>query len=150
MTGGSILVDTNVVVYAYDRGQPEKQERALSALQRLASAGRGRLSAQVLAEFFRVATGKLPAPLSGLEAERQIGLLARAWTVLPITPMIVLEAVRGARAHRLAYWDAQIWATARLNQIDMILTEDFQADRVLEGVRFVNPFVPAFDPAALG
>jgi predicted nucleic acid-binding protein len=59
--------------------------------------------------------------------------------------MIVLEAVRGVRKHRLAYWDAQIWATARLNQVPLILSEDFSDGQVLKGVRFVNPFAPGFD-----
>ena len=49
----------------------------------------------------------------------------------------------------MSYWDAQLWATARLNQVDLVLSEDFQDGRVLHGVRFVNPFAPSFDLAAL-
>jgi len=61
--------------------------------------------------------------------------------VFDLTQFIVLEAVRGFRLHRLSYYDAQIWATAKLHQVGMILTEDFTHDRVVEGVRFVNPFL---------
>jgi predicted nucleic acid-binding protein len=50
-----ILVDTNVLVYAYDLAEPKKQKQALETLRRLALGGRGRLSAQVLGEFFRAA-----------------------------------------------------------------------------------------------
>jgi predicted nucleic acid-binding protein len=57
----------------------------------------------------------------------------------------VLEAVRGVRDHQLAYWDAQIWATARLNQVPLVLSEDFSNGAVIEGVRFVNPFASDFD-----
>jgi predicted nucleic acid-binding protein len=42
--------------------------------------------------------------------------------------------------YQLAYWDAQIWATAKLNQIPTILSEDFQHKRRIEGVEFRNPF----------
>jgi len=49
----------------------------------------------------------------------------------------------------MPYWDAQLWATARLNQVEVLLSEDFQDGRVLGGVRFVNPFAPSFDLAAL-
>ncbi len=66
-----------------------------------------------------------------------------------VTLLVVLDAGRGVRDHRLSYFDAQLWATARLNQIPLVLSEDFTHGRTLEGVRFLNPFEPAFSPAAL-
>ena len=48
------------------------------------------------------------------------------------------------RAHKLAYYDAQLWATARLNQVPAIFSEDFDTGATLDGVRFVNPFAPDF------
>jgi len=39
--------------------------------------------------------------------------------------------------------DAQ-WATARLNQVPVVFSEDFRSGSLLEGVRFVNPFLPEF------
>jgi len=45
----------------------------------------------------------------------------------------------------MSYWDAQIWASARLNQIPLILSEDFDAGAIIEGVRFVNPFAGDFE-----
>ena len=71
--------------------------------------------------------------------------LVDALPVLDITRLIVLEAARGLRQHRLSYFDAQIWATARLNQVTTVFTEDFEDGRRLEGVQFVNPLVPGFD-----
>ena len=76
--------------------------------------------------------------------------MIRGFSTLPITPLIVLEAARGVRDHRLNYWDAQVWATARLNQIPLVLSEDFKDGFVLDGVRFVNPFARAFDLATFG
>ena len=145
-----ILVDTNVLVYAYDRAEPRKQERALETLRRLAVGGRGRLSAQILGEFFRAVTQKIPSPLSASDAYGQIATLIRALPALPVTPLVVLEAARGGRDHRLNYWDAQVWGTARLNQIPLVLSEDFGDGFLLDGVRFVNPFARAFDPEILG
>ncbi|MBI4588808.1 MAG: PIN domain-containing protein [Candidatus Rokubacteria bacterium] len=147
---GEVLVDTNVLVYAYDRAEPGKQGRAIDTLRRLVATGRGRLSAQVLGEFFQVVTRKIQARLSLADAYGQMATLTRAWPVLPITPLIVLEAARGVRDHRLAYWDAQVWATARLNQIPLVLSEDFKDGRVLDGVQFLDPFARAFDPATIG
>ena len=65
--------------------------------------------------------------------------------VFDLTPQIVLEAARGVRDHKMAFYDAQIWAAARLNQIPVVFSEDFQDGQVLEGVRFANPFTPTFD-----
>lgn len=64
--------------------------------------------------------------------------------VFPLTVPIILEAGRGVRDHKLAYYDAQLWAAAHLNQLTLLLSEDFQSGRVLEGVRFVNPFAADF------
>ncbi len=139
-----IFVDTNVLVYAYDRSEPEKQKRALEVLDRLVMTEAGVISTQVLAEFFVAVTRKISAPLSVIEGYERIENHLQAWTVIELTGMIVLEAARGVRDHQFDFWDAQIWATARLNQIPVVFSEDFSAGTVVEGVRFVNPFAPDF------
>jgi len=145
MTG--VLVDTNVLVYAYDMGEAVKQERALQVLDALQGAGTGQLSTQTLAEFFRVTTRESRRLLTVAEATEQVEKLVRAWSVLEVTPMIVLEAARGVRDHQLAFWDAQVWATARLNQIPTVFSEDFKSGSVVEAVHFVDPFQAQFNIA---
>jgi len=46
--------------------------------------------------------------------------------------------------HHLSYGDAQIWATAKLNQISVVFSEDFSDGRTTEGIRFTNPFSAKF------
>jgi predicted nucleic acid-binding protein len=140
-----ILIDTNVLLYLYDHNQPAKQQRARDVLDRLELGGSGRLSVQCLAEFFSVATRKLSPTLTPAQALHQIGLFARVWPVYDLTSMVVLEAGRGVRDHQFSYYDAQIWATARLNQVPIVFSEDFSVGSVTEGVRFVNPFSPDFE-----
>jgi predicted nucleic acid-binding protein len=139
-----ILIDTNILVYLYDRNQPTRQDQARDVLDQLEGSGSGRLSVQCLAEFFSVATRKLSPKLTPAEALQQISLFTRLWPVYDLTPMVVLEAGRGVRDHQLSYYDAQIWATARLNQVPTIFSEDFSTGSILEGVRFVDPFSPGF------
>jgi len=139
-----ILVDTNVLVYAYDRSEPDKQRRAWQVLDRLATTGAGAISTQVLAEFFVAVTRKIVPPLTADEARESVQNYVQSWTVLDLTSMIIPEAVRGVREHQLNFWDAQVWAAARLNQIETVLSEDFSSDRVIEGIRFVNPFAEGF------
>jgi predicted nucleic acid-binding protein len=140
-----VLVDTNVLLYYYDQNSPAKQKRAGLVLAYLRQLGTGRLSAQNLAEFVNAAMRKLDPPLKAPQAYEQVTLFGSAWTIFDLTPQIVLEAARGVRDYGLAYYDAQIWAAARLNQVSVIFSEDFQDGQVMEGVRFVNPFMDGFN-----
>jgi predicted nucleic acid-binding protein len=139
-----IFVDTNVLVYAYDRSEPGKQHLAFTLLDRLAITKVGMISTQVLAEFFVSVTRKLAAPLSAGDAYQRVSNYLQSWTVLDMTGMVVLEAIRGVRDHQLSFWDAQIWAVAKLNRAPVVFSEDFSDGQVIEGVRFVNPFVRDF------
>jgi len=142
-----VLIDTNVLVYAYDRADSVKQRRAIDLLDQIRVARIGVVSAQTLSEFFSVTTRKLTPPLNPIEAERQLQIFAAQWPVLPVTEKVVLEAVRSARMYHLHFWDAQIWAVARLNGVSLIFSEDCNTDAVIEGVRFINPFAPGFELA---
>ena len=139
-----LLIDTNLLIYAHDANSPDAQVRAEALLDHLQQTGQGVLSVQCLAEFASVSMRRLRPPMTAAEAYSQVERLMRAYRVLDLTSAVVLEAVRGVREHRLAYYDAQLWAIARLNQIPVILTEDFNTGATLEGVRFVNPFAPDF------
>ena len=138
------LIDTNVLVYASDPADPMRQDQALNVLKTLETARTGRLSTQCLSEFLHVTTRADRNFYSPAEALEQVERLLRAFPVFDLTPMIVLEAARGVCDHGLAYYDAQIWAAARLNQVPVIISEDFSDGQVLEGVRFVNPFSADF------
>ncbi len=139
-----VLVDTNLLIYAHDRGEPEKQARAIQVLEHLERESRGVLSVQCLAEFFSITTRGQSPKLTIAQAADQLTNLITSWTILNLTPQIVLEAARGVRDHQLSYYDAQIWATAKLNQVPVVFSEDFNVGSILEGVVFVNPFTPDF------
>lgn len=146
---GPYLVDANILVYAYDRSEPQKSALAADLLDHVALSGQGVLSLQILAEFFVTVTRTLPKPLSVALAEERILNYLQSWRTVSVTNMVLREAVRGVREHRFEFWDAQIWATARLNQIPTILSEDFSHGTAAEGVLFRNPFEPSFDLAKL-
>ncbi len=139
------LIDTNILVYASDPREPQRQEQAIRLLQRLELTRAGCLSAQVLAEFVNVSTRTRQPLYTYAHVILQVERLLQNFPVFDLTPLIVLEAARGARDYALAYYDAQIWATALLNQTPVIFSEDFQHGQSLEGVRFINPFRPDFN-----
>jgi len=146
----AFFLDTNVLVYAYDPADAAKRARALRVVTQLGAHQRGALSAQVLSEFVVTVTRKITPPLTFAEAEQRVTNYMRSWRVADLTARMVVEAVRGARQHQLAYWDSLIWATAKLSGIPTVLSEDFSDGRLLEGVRFLNPFAATFDLTLLG
>lgn len=124
--------------------QTSSSLRALDVLDRLVRSETGALSTQVLSEWFVTVTRKLKAPLNIADATERLNYLAHVWPVLALSPIIVLEAARGVRNYQFSFWDAQIWATARLNQITLVLSEDFNTGATIEGVTFANPFADNF------
>jgi predicted nucleic acid-binding protein len=68
----SILVDTNVLVSAYDRSESVNQAQAIRVLDYLSSSYRGIFSTQVLTELFVSVTRKITAPLSIEQAYNSI------------------------------------------------------------------------------
>lgn len=140
------LIDTNILVYAYDRREPVKQSRAVEVLEVLRYSESGYLSVKTLSEFFVVVT-RIPDPLSVDEAINQLEQFCY-WPVLDLTPEIVIEAARGVRDHSFSYWDAPMWATAKIHRLDAVFSEDMSTGSVIDGVALINPLDPAFDLAA--
>lgn len=145
----AILVDSNILVYAFDPRDSTKQRRAAELIGQLIQRQQAVLSVQCLSEFFNATTRKLPEPLLPREALLEVERFVRTCDVFDLTPSAVMEGCRAASERHLSVWDALIWAVAKLNQVPYVLTEDQQHDRFLEGVRFVNPFDPEFDLALL-
>lgn len=142
---GRFVIDTNVIVYLYGR-DGERRARARQVIDE-AARHEGALPAQVLAEFASVALRKIR--LDHATLQKQIDDLTSSFIILPLTEVVVREAVRGVRAHGFAYYDAQIWAAARLAQVPFVLSEDFSTGAEVEGVSFLNPFEGPLDIATL-
>jgi predicted nucleic acid-binding protein len=125
----------------------QKRARAQDVLDRVASAGLGALSIQVLSELFSNLVRKEIAPPD--EAEALTHSFAQAWPICDVDLGTVYEAMRASRLYRWNHFDALIWATAKLNGIPNILSEDGQDGQRTESVRRLNPLLPSFDLAQL-
>lgn len=143
------LLDSNVLVYAIDPAAPSKQERAQEVLKVLEASGNGILSVQVLGEFFRVVTQKIPQKVLPSVAVRAIQAWVNSWPILPTSVAAFEDAASIALNYRLQIWDAVICASAKINGIQVLLSEDMQNGQLIEGVRIINPFHPDFDLAQL-
>jgi predicted nucleic acid-binding protein len=142
------LLDTNVLIYPHDDSAPNKNQRARALLQALERSGEAVVPAQALAEFANVALRKFRLPLDLVY--KQIEDLSHAFPIVPLSEWVVMEAVRGVETHRFSYYDAQIWAAAKLHRVPIVLTEDFPIGSTIEGVAFIDPFAESFDLDRLG
>ncbi len=138
-----ISFDTNVLVYATASISDVKAMRARDVIARAVRAASSLLLLQTLAEFNNVAIRKARIPV------KDIRRTIDAWcAVLPVQAADesdLLAALEAVRSHRLAFWDAMLWASARRAGVRYLLTEDLQDGLVLHGVTFINPFNPEND-----
>jgi predicted nucleic acid-binding protein len=100
------VVDTNLLVYALDRREPEKRERAREVLQCVGGARTAALPAQVLSEFGGACLRKLEPRPEAEAIRREVERFMLVFPLLLLTAPVVLEALRGVREHLLSYYDA--------------------------------------------
>ena len=134
----TLFVDTNVLLYAAsaDVQEREKTTRSRQILTQEDIA----LSAQVLQEFYWVATRPHKLALSHREAQTYIDVW-KLFPVQPITVGVIEDALYLCHRYQLSYWDAAIIAAARHLGCEQVLTEDLNHGQDYGGVRVVNPFV---------
>jgi predicted nucleic acid-binding protein len=132
------FVDTNVLVYAHDRGAGDKHDKAVDLLTELFEQARGALSVQVLTEFYAAATKKLA--MSGTEAEEVIQDLG-GWIIHRPGHADIVKASRLHRRYKLAWWDALILHSAMELDCSVLWTEDFAHGRRYGSVSVRNPFL---------
>ena len=129
--------DTNVLVYADDKAAPTKQRRAVDLVIEHRRAGTGVVSLQVLQEYFVTVTRKLH--VDARIARRKVELLAEFDVAAPDVSDI-LAAIDLHRLHEFSFWDALVVRAAKQSGCSILLSEDFQDTREIDGVRIVNPF----------
>jgi predicted nucleic acid-binding protein len=130
--------DTNILVYADDKAEPEKQRRVLALLAEHRRAGTGVVSLQVLQEYFVTVTRKLG--LDASLARRKVELLAEFDVMVPDVPD-VLAAIDRHRLHKIPFGDALVLRSAQQAGCRVLLSEDFQRQGEMDGVRIVNPLL---------
>jgi predicted nucleic acid-binding protein len=140
-----ILLDTNVLVYAFDLAEAKKREHAITVIRELRNSSLGCLSIQCLSEFFNATTRGSSPKLAIGKALQYVQDYLLSFPTFPLTQSIILEAARGVRDYSVSFYDAQIWASAFINEVPVVFSEDFQDGQVLEGIRFVNPFAEKFE-----
>ena len=134
-----VFVDTNVLVYSRDASEPQKNKQAIAWMSHLWNMRAGRLSYQVLQEFYITVTEKLDPGLDRESARKDIRSL------LPWRPISVDNRVFDGAWHiqdrfGLSWWDALIVSAALVGDCQYLLTEDLQDLQMFGNLQVINPF----------
>jgi predicted nucleic acid-binding protein len=135
---GVAFVDSNILIYAYDRDAGPRRDRARQLCEKLWQERSGCLSVQVLQEFYVTVTRKLRTPVAHAQARELVRAYA-SWVVSPLTPETVIRATELSEAAEIGFWDALIVASAAQSGADTLYGEDLNDGQVIAGVRAVNP-----------
>lgn len=133
------LVDTNVLVYRFDRRFPAKQRVATELLRKGIESDSIRLAHQAVIEFFAAVTRATLLDIS--DARRETEELLSQFVVLYPNDQLLRTAIRGHATYQLSWFDANMWAYADYYGLDQIFSEDFESGRLYGTVRVINPFI---------
>ncbi len=141
MTGERAVsfVDTNVLVYAFDKSSSPKKLVAQRLMNQLMAEDRLRVSTQVLQELFVTLTRKVTQHCSSEEALAVLDDLT-AWPLMVVDYAAIRAAVGLADQAKLSYWDALVVVTAARSGATVLYTEDLNDGQEILGVRISNPF----------
>jgi predicted nucleic acid-binding protein len=131
-----VALDSNILVYA--ELEPESEKGARSADLILRAARNGVIPVQVLGEYLRFVQRRVPQAFE--DAVRQASLYRAAFPTPPTTGAVIDTACRLARTHRMPLWDCVVCAASAQARAKVLLTEDMQDGRILDGLRLINPF----------
>jgi predicted nucleic acid-binding protein len=134
-----VFVDTNVLVYANDAAAGDRHVEARRWMESLWRERTGRVSVQVLQEFYVTVTRKLRPGLDPAEAQHLVRTLL-PWSPVEITPTILDRAWAVESRYRLSWWDSLIVASAQSARCRTLLTEDLQHGQDFDGLIVRSPF----------
>lgn len=137
MSANRLTLDTNILIYAIDRDAKDKHERAISIVDQAMHLDCV-LTLQALCEFYSAATRKKHANHD--ESSSFIKELMVIFPVIASSSKTLSLALKTMERNSLSFWDALLWATAKENSCSLIISEDFQDNFILGGVKIKNPF----------
>jgi len=132
-----LTLDTNILIYAINPDEKNKHKRAMSIVEQAAYLDCV-LTLQSLSEFYTAATRK--KYMQHEEATLFIKELMVAFPIISSTSSSLTLAFKAVKDHNISFWDAMLWASAKENSCSFLISEDFQHDFVLGGIKIKNPF----------
>ncbi len=136
----AVFVDTNVLLYGVDDRDPSKRDRARAWLAVCWERRCGRISTQVINEFYANVRKKFSTAISAGDARSDVRRYQN-WKPWTIDQLTIESAWAVESRFGLNYWDALMVAAAIQQGCEWLLTEDLQHGQQIDSVRIVNPFI---------
>lgn len=133
------FVDTNILVYAHDRGAGKRHAEAKALVGRIWRERGGVLSTQVIQEFYVNVRRKARNPVEPAEARRLVEDYLR-WEVVVNDGTTILGALDLVERFSLSFWDALILQAAKTAKAAILYSEDLSHGHSYDRVEVVNPF----------
>jgi predicted nucleic acid-binding protein len=133
-----VFVDTNILLYAHDRGAGAKHSAARELVESLWQKRSAAISTQVLQELSVNLRRKVARPLDE-RAVRDMISDYLAWHVIVNTGESVLEALDIGDRYGVSFWDALIIHAAQRSGAEILYSEDLSHGQVYGSVRVLDP-----------
>lgn len=134
-----VFVDTNILVYARDSSENEKQVIAKQWIAHLWESKTGRLSYQSCNEYYVVTTQRLKPGLPKEQARNDIRAF-ELWNPVSVDQAVIELAWHLQDRYQFSWWDSLILSAAQIQDCSFILSEDLQHEQVIDGLTILNPF----------
>lgn len=134
------FLDTNILIYTFDRRAPEKQHLAQALVRYALQTQHGIISSQVVQEFLNGALNKFKPPMTIVEGQNYLQTVLMPLCQHLPTRQFYGFALLVKERTGYSFYDALVLAAAIDSGCKVLLSEDLQHGRVFEGVRIVNPF----------
>ena len=132
-----VFVDTGVLLAADDAFDPARQAQARAWLQALWLRRAGRVSTQVLNDYYVTTTQMFAMPAGDARAKLRRLQLWQPWQIDHQT----VETAWGVEARfGLRYWDALIVAAAAQSGANHVLSTSLTHQQHIDGVTILDPF----------
>jgi len=132
------FVDTNILIYAYDRSAGRKHEKAKAVIEQLWRSGNGVVSTQVLQELAVNLRRKCSPALGAVETRRLIQDYL-TWEVVVNAPESTLQALDLEARYKISFWDALVVHAAETAGATTLYSEDLSDQQHFDSVRVANP-----------
>jgi predicted nucleic acid-binding protein len=135
-----VFIDTNVLLYGVDDADPVKRDRAREWIAACWQRRCGRLSTQVINEYYVNVKKKFSKAIVQGDARAEIRRYQH-WRPWVIDHPTIETAWAVESRFGLHYWDALMIAAAQQQGCTLFLSEDLQHEKQIDSVRIVNPFL---------
>lgn len=138
---GNFFIDTNILVYSFDKNMPQKQQSAQGIIRYALQTQRGIISTQVVQEFINLALRKFVPPLSSNDVRQYLQTvllpLCRHFPSISFYDQTLSIQVETG----YAWYDSLIVAAAIESGCTTLLSEDLQHNRKIRTVTILDPFI---------